>query len=78
MSTGPVESVFGEDSFSRETRGSRRGGRHVFKRSSEPRVSNPEVTIQVRDLVQVVGIIAPFAPQGISIRGKFVLSSPRV
>ena len=40
------------------------------KRSSEPRVAYPEVIVQVRDLVRVVGI----APRGFSIRGKFVLS----
>ena len=49
----------------------------MSKRSSDPRVANPEVKIQVRDLVPVVGIVAPFAQQGVKIRGKFVLSSPR-
>ena len=39
------------------------GGRHEAKRSSDPRVAYPEVSVQVRDLVRVVGI-----------RGKFVLS----
>ena len=71
-------SVFGENSFYRETRGTRLGvggGRHVSKRSSDPRVVNPVVKIQIRDLVRVVGIVgivAPFAPQGVHIRGKFV------
>ena len=75
MGIGPAGSVFGENSFYRETRGTRRGGgRHMAKRSSEPRVAYPEVNVQVRDLVQVVGIVAPFAPRGFSIRGKFVLS----
>ena len=50
------------------------GGRHVAKRSSDPRVAYPEVNVQVRGLVRVVGIVAPFAPRGFSIRGKFVLS----
>ena len=50
------------------------GGRHVAKRSSDPRVAYPEVNVQVRDLVRVVGTVAPFAPRGFSIRGKFVLS----
>ena len=50
------------------------GGRHVAKRSSDPRVAYPEVNVQVWDLVRVVGIVAPFASQGFSIRGKFVLS----
>ena len=74
MGTGPAGSVLGEKSFYRETRGTRRGGRHVAKRSSDPRVAYPEVNVQVRDLVRVVGIVAPFAPRGFSIRGKFVLS----
>ena len=52
----------------------RGGGRHVAKRSSDPRVAYPEVNVQERDLVRVVGIVAPFAPRGFSIRGKFVLS----
>ena len=34
-------------------------GRHVAKRSSDPQVAYPEVKIQVRDLVRVVGIVAP-------------------
>ena len=40
-----------------------------------PRVAYPEVNVQVRDLVRVVGIVAPFAPRWFSIRGKFVLST---
>ena len=48
------------------------GGRHVVKRRSGPQV----VKVQVRDLVQVVGMFAPFSPRGFSIRGKFVLWSP--
>ena len=38
--------------------------RHVAKRSSDPLVADPEVKIQVRDLVRVVGIVVPFAPRG--------------
>ena len=53
------------------------GSRHVVKRSSVPRVAHPDVKVQVRDLVRVVGIVAHFAPMGASTRGKFVLSSPR-
>ena len=62
-------SVFGENSFYRETRGTRRGGggRHVAKHSSNPRVAYPEVNVQVRDLVRVVSIVASFAPRGFSI-----------
>ena len=54
--------------------GTRLGDRHA-SHSSDPRVANPEVKIQVRDLVRVVEIVAPFAPQGY-IRGKFALSCP--
>ena len=50
------------------------GGRHVAKRSSDPRVAYPEVNVQVRELVRVVYIVASFAPRGFSFRGKFVLS----
>ena len=50
------------------------GGLYVAKHSSDPRVAYPEVNVQVRDLARVVGIVAPFAPRGFSIRGKFVLS----
>ena len=74
MGTGPAGSVFGEDSFYRETRVQDEGGRHVAKRSSDPQVTYPEVNVQIRDLVRGVGIVAPFAPRGFSIRGKFVLS----
>ena len=56
---GPRGQYSGENSFYRETRGTRRGGRHVAKRSSNPRVAYPEVNAQVRDLVRVVGIVAP-------------------
>ena len=38
-----------------KTRGG--GGRNVAKRSSDPRVAYPEVSVQVRDLVRVVGIV---------------------
>ena len=53
------------------------GGRHMAKRSSDPRVVYSEVKLQVRDLVRVVGIVAPFPSLGAGTRGKFVLSSPR-
>ena len=77
MGTGPAGSIFGDNSFYRETRGTRRRGRHVAKSSSDPRIAYPEVNVQVRDLVRVVGIVAPFAPRAFSIRGKFVLSRSR-
>ena len=44
-------------------------GVHVAKRSSDPQVAYTDVNIQVRDLVRVVGIVAPFAPRG-SVFGK--------
>ena len=45
------------------------GSRHVAKSSSDPRVAYPEIKLQVRDLVRVVGIVAPFSPRG-SVFGK--------
>ena len=53
------------------------GGRHVAKRSSDPRVAYPEVNVQVQDLVRGVGIVAPFAPRGFSIRGNSFYRSDR-
>ena len=53
------------------------GGRDVAKRSSESRVAFPEVKVHVRDLVRVVGSVAPFAQQWVDTRGKSVLSNPR-
>ena len=52
-------------------------GRHVVNRSFDPRVAHPEVKVQVRNLVRVVGIVVPFVPRGFSVREKFVLSRPR-
>ena len=76
MVTEPAGSVFGKNSFYRETWIQDDGGRHVAKRSSDPRVAYPEVKFQVRDLVRVVGNVAPFAPRGVGTWGKFVLSRP--
>ena len=58
-------------------RGTRRGVRHVAKHSFDPRQAYPEVKLQARDLVRVVGMVATIAPLGAGTRGKFVLSSPR-
>ena len=69
MGTRPDGSVFGENSFYRETRGTRRGGCLVVKRSSDPRIAHPEVKVQVRDLVRVVGIFSPM-PRGGSVFGE--------
>ena len=53
------------------------GGRHVAKRSSDSRVAYPDVKVQIRDLVRVVGIVAPFDPRGVGTREELVLLSPR-
>ena len=45
------------------------------KSSSETRVAYPEVKVQVRDLVRVVGILAPFDLGGVGSREESVLSS---
>ena len=59
MGTGPAGLVFEENSFYRQTRGIRLGGRNVAKCNSDARVAYPEVKVQVRDLVRVVGTVAP-------------------
>ena len=51
-------------------------GRHVLKNSSDPRVANPEVKVQVWNLVRVVGIVSPFAPRGFSIQGNSFYRAP--
>ena len=76
VGTGPAGSVFGEISFYRETRVTRLRGRHVAKRSCDPRVAYSEVKFQVRDLVRVVGNVAPFAPRG-SVFGKIRFIEPQ-
>ena len=45
------------------------GGRHVVKRSSEPRVAYPSVKVQVWDLVFVVEFVVPLDPWG-SVLGE--------
>ena len=80
VGTGHAGSVFGENWFYRRTRGTSQwggGGRHMIKLSSEPWVAYPEVKVQVRDLVRVVGIVAPFVPMGGQYSGIICLSSPR-
>ena len=71
---GPRGQYSGKIRFNEKPGVQDEGVRHVAKRSSDPRVAYPEVNVQVRDLVRVVGIVALFAPRGFSIRGKFVLS----
>ena len=74
MGTGPRGQYSGKIRFIEKSGVQDEGGRHVAKRSSDPRVAYPEINVHVWDLVRVVGIVAPFALQGFSIRGKFVLS----
>ena len=50
----------------------------MAKRSSDPKVAYTEVKIPVRDLPRVLGIIDPLLHGVVSVRGKFVLSRPRV
>ena len=52
------------------------GGHHVAKRSSAPRQAYPQMKLQGRYLVRIVGTVAPFVPLGVGTRGKFFLSSP--
>ena len=49
----------------------------MAKRSSDSRVAYPEVKIQVRDMVQVVGIIVPFAHRGGQYSGKIRFIEPQ-
>ena len=77
-SFAPRGSVFGKIGFIEKPGVPDEGGRHLSKRSSDPRVAYPEVKFQVRDLVRVLSSVAPpLFTSGVSIRGKFVLSSPR-
>ena len=78
VGSGPVGSVFGDKIRLIEKRGVQEGGgHHVAKRSSDLRQAYPEVKLQGRDLVRVVGIVAPFILLGVGTRRKFFLSSPR-
>ena len=72
---GPLGQYSGKIRFIEKPGVQEEGGRHVAKRSSDPRVAFSEVNVQVRDLMRVVGIVVPFTPRGFSIRGKFVLST---
>ena len=77
MGTGPLESVFGGNSIYRETWGTRRGGCHVTKNSSDLRQAYPEVKLYGRDLVRVVGIVGPFATMGVRYPGKIRFIEPQ-
>ena len=56
---GPAGQYSGKIRFIEKPGVEDEGGRHVVKRSSDPRVAHPDVKVQVRDLVRVVGIVAP-------------------
>ena len=75
---GPLGQYSGKIRFIEKPGLQDEGGRHVAERSSDPRVAYPKVKVQVCELVGVVGIVALFAQHGVSIRGKIILSSPRV
>ena len=42
-----------------------------------PRQAYPEVKLQGRDLMRVVGIVAPFAPMGVRYPGKIRFIEPQ-
>ena len=73
---GPCDKCSGKICFIEKPRVQDLGGRHVAKRSSDPRVAYPEVKVHVRDLVRVLGIVAPFAPRG-SVFGKICFIEPQ-
>ena len=78
MGTGPAESVFGKRNRFIEKRGYKTSGvAMLLKVVLTAQKAYPEVKLQGRDLVQVVGIVASFVPLGAGTRGKFVVSSPR-
>ena len=53
------------------------GGRHVAKHNSDPRQAYPEVKLQGRNLLRLVGIVAPLCPTGRRYPGKIRFISPR-
>ena len=52
-------------------------GRHVSKRSSDPREAYPEFKLKKRNLVQSLCIVTRFVRLGAGTLGKFVLPSTR-
>ena len=50
---------------------------YSVQRNSNPLVAYPAVKLPVGDLVRVVGIVAPFAPRGVSILGKWFYPETR-
>ena len=69
-------SIQGNFVLSRNPRIQNEGDRQVVKRSSDLRVAHPEVKVQVRDLVRVVGIVASL-PRGGSVFGKICFIEPQ-
>ena len=49
----------------------------MVKRSSDPRVAYPEIKLQVREPVRVVGIVAPFRLTGSRYPGKIRFIEPQ-
>ena len=52
------------------------GGRQVAKHSCDPRQALPEVKLQRRVLLCLVGIVAPFAPLGAGTRENSFYRAP--
>ena len=73
---GPRGQYSGKIRLSRNLRYKTRG-RYMVKRSSDPRVAYPEIKLQVRDPVRVVGIVAPFRLTGSRYPGKIRFIEPQ-
>ena len=73
---GPADQYSGKIRFIKKPGVQDERGRHVVKRSSDPRIAHPKVKVQVRDLERVVGIVAPFDPRGFSIQGNSFYQAP--
>ena len=76
MGTGPAGQYSGKILFIEKPGVEDEGCRHVVKRSSDHRVAHPDVKVQVRDLVRVVGIVVPFTPWG-PVPGEIRLIEPQ-
>ena len=78
VDTGAVGSVFGEHSFYRETWSSRRGGRHVANRSSDPSGSLPRSQSSGTGPSASCGYCCPLCHTGGRYPGKIVFTEPQV
>ena len=78
MGTGPADPYSGKLRFIEKPglQDEGGGGRHVAIRCSDPRLAYPKVKLQRRDLVRVVGVVAPFVPQD-GTPSIFILTVPR-